>query len=113
MTGREDNQGASELTLPVAGAQAQRLAESVARSSEWSGRIARQTRSPIRAGLFRRFDPLGGRGALAAGFARVEPAVTGRPGYAPADLLKLYIYGYLNRVQSSRRLEREARRTSS
>src|SRR3954452_2232404 len=39
-----------------------------------------------------------------AGFARGEPAVTGRPGYAPADLLKLYIYGYLNRVRSSRRL---------
>jgi transposase len=44
------------------------------------------------------------------GFADVEPAVTGRPGYHPAPLLKLYIYGYLNRVQSSRRLEREARR---
>jgi transposase len=46
----------------------------------------------------------------AAGFGRVEPKVTGRPAYAPADLLKLYIYGYLNRVQSSRRLEREAGR---
>ena len=45
-----------------------------------------------------------------AGFARVEAKVTGRPGYAPADLLKLYIYGYLNRVRSSRRLEREAQR---
>jgi transposase len=44
------------------------------------------------------------------GFKDVEPAVTGRPGYHPAALLKLYIYGYLNRVQSSRRLEREARR---
>jgi transposase len=44
------------------------------------------------------------------GFEDVEPAVTGRPGYHPAVLLKLYIYGYLNRVQSSRRLEREARR---
>ena len=41
----------------------------------------------------------------AAGFARVEPKPTGRPGYAPADLLKLYIYGYLNRIRSSRRLE--------
>ena len=41
----------------------------------------------------------------AAGFARVEPKVTGRPAYAPADLLKLYIYGYLNRVRSSLRLE--------
>src|SRR5947199_7512812 len=46
----------------------------------------------------------------AAGFARVEPKVTGRPGYAPADLLKLYIYGYLNRVRSSRRLEAETHR---
>jgi transposase len=40
----------------------------------------------------------------AASFIHVEPKVTGRPGYAPADLLKLYIYGYLNRVRSSRRL---------
>lgn len=44
------------------------------------------------------------------GFERAEPASTGRPGYHPACLLKLYIYGYLNRVQSSRRLEREAGR---
>jgi transposase len=45
-----------------------------------------------------------------AGFLRVAPKVTGRPGYAPGDFLKLYIYGYLNRVQSSRRLEAECRR---
>ncbi|MBL8447566.1 MAG: IS1182 family transposase [Zoogloeaceae bacterium] len=44
------------------------------------------------------------------GFAAAQPAVTGRPGYHPGLLLKLYIYGYLNRVQSSRRLEREAQR---
>ena len=44
------------------------------------------------------------------GFARATAAATGRPGYHPAILLKLYIYGYLNRVQSSRRLEREAGR---
>ncbi len=44
------------------------------------------------------------------GFGRVEPLATGRPGYHPSVLLKLYIYGYLNRVQSSRRLEREAGR---
>jgi transposase/IS5 family transposase len=44
------------------------------------------------------------------GFARVTPKATGRPGYAPSDLLKLYIYGYLNRVRSSRRLEAEAHR---
>jgi transposase len=46
----------------------------------------------------------------AAGFGRVQPKATGRPGYAPADLLKLYIYGYLNRVRSSRRLEAETHR---
>jgi transposase len=46
----------------------------------------------------------------AAGFARVAPEKTGRPGYAPGDLLKLYIYGYLNRVRSSRRLEAECHR---
>src|ERR1700756_514983 len=40
----------------------------------------------------------------------VTPAATGRPGYHPSPLLKLYIYGYLNRIQSSRRLEREAQR---
>ncbi|MEO1206838.1 MAG: IS1182 family transposase [Pseudomonadota bacterium] len=44
------------------------------------------------------------------GFNDVEPAATGRPGYHPSALLKLYIYGYLNRVHSSRRLESEARR---
>ena len=41
---------------------------------------------------------------------RVAPKATGRPGYAPGDLLKLYIYGYLNRVRSSRRLEAECHR---
>jgi transposase len=46
----------------------------------------------------------------ALGFAGATPAATGRPAYHPAVLLKLYIYGYLNRVQSSRRLEREAGR---
>src|SRR5580693_6989716 len=46
----------------------------------------------------------------AASFIHVEPKVTGRPGYAPADLLKLYIYGYLNHVRSSRRLEAETHR---
>ncbi|WP_284210438.1 transposase, partial [Mesorhizobium tianshanense] len=45
-----------------------------------------------------------------AGFGRVAPKATGRPGYDPADLLKLYIYGYLNRVRSSRRLEAETHR---
>src|ERR1035438_1224858 len=44
------------------------------------------------------------------GFAGVHPAVTGRPAYHPSTLLKIYLYGYLNRVQSSRRLEREAQR---
>ena len=46
----------------------------------------------------------------ALGFSGVAPEATGRPSYHPAVLLKLYIYGYLNRVQSSRRLEREAGR---
>jgi transposase len=44
------------------------------------------------------------------GFWGVDPELTGRPSYHPSVLLKLYIYGYLNRVQSSRRLEREALR---
>src|SRR3954452_4835674 len=46
----------------------------------------------------------------AAGFVRSRPKATGRPGNAPADLLKLYIYGYLNRVRSSRRLAAETHR---
>ena len=46
----------------------------------------------------------------ALGFIGTSPAATGRPAYHPAVLLKLYIYGYLNRIQSSRRLEREAQR---
>jgi transposase len=44
------------------------------------------------------------------GFERAAPAEPGRPGYHPAILLKLYVYGYLNRIRSSRRLEREAQR---
>jgi len=47
---------------------------------------------------------------LGLGFDGAQPAATGRPSYHPSVLLKLYIYGYLNRVQSSRRLEREADR---
>ena len=47
---------------------------------------------------------------LSLGFKGADPASTGRPAYHPAVLLKLYIYGYLNRIQSSRRLEREAQR---
>jgi transposase len=46
----------------------------------------------------------------ALGFAGVDPAATGRPAYHPAVLLKIFIYGYLNRIQSSRRFEREAER---
>lgn len=46
----------------------------------------------------------------ALGFGGVSPASTGRPAYHPATLLKVYLYGYLNRVQSSRRLERETQR---
>jgi len=44
------------------------------------------------------------------GFEGTMPAQTGRPAYHPSVLLKIYIYGYLNRLQSSRRLEREAQR---
>jgi len=44
------------------------------------------------------------------GFEGMEPKPTGRPGYHPATMLKIYLYGYLNRIQSSRRLEQEARR---
>jgi transposase len=44
------------------------------------------------------------------GFKSIDPAVTGRPAYHPAVLLKLYVYGYLNRIQSTRRLEMEAQR---
>ena len=44
------------------------------------------------------------------GFKGVDPHTTGRPAYHPSVLLKLYIYGYLNRIQSSRRLERETQR---
>src|ERR1700691_5034103 len=46
----------------------------------------------------------------AIGFGGVQPAATGRPAYHPSTLLKIYLYGYLNRLQSSRRLEREAQR---
>ena len=47
---------------------------------------------------------------VSLGFDGAIPADTGRPAYHPAILLKIYIYGYLNRIQSSRRLEREAQR---
>src|SRR5260370_36925696 len=43
------------------------------------------------------------------GFLRAQPAETGRPAYDPSDLLRLYLYGYLNRVRSSRMLERETK----
>jgi transposase len=46
----------------------------------------------------------------ALGFQHAQPEPTGRPPYAPGDLLRLYLYGYLNRLRSSRRLEREAQR---
>jgi len=46
----------------------------------------------------------------ALGFKRIEPNVTGAPAYHPAALIKIYIYGYLNRIQSSRRLEKETQR---
>ncbi|MBZ5877312.1 transposase, partial [Chromohalobacter israelensis] len=46
----------------------------------------------------------------ALGFERARPAATGRPGYHPADMLRLYLYGYLQQIRSSRRLERECQR---
>ncbi len=46
----------------------------------------------------------------ALGFVRAQAAETGRPGYDPRDLLKLYLYGYLQQIRSSRRLEAECRR---
>jgi len=51
-----------------------------------------------------------GLNVVGLGFVRAVPAATGRPGYDPRDLLKLYVYGYLNEVRSSRKLERECRR---
>src|SRR4029078_1532488 len=48
----------------------------------------------------------------ALGFSGMTPSATGRPAYHPSTLLKIYLYGYLNRVQSSRRLEREAQRNT-
>src|SRR6516165_1477706 len=53
---------------------------------------------------------IGGLNLAELGFDGVAPEATGRPSYHPSVLLKLYIYGYLNRIQSSRRLEREAGR---
>jgi transposase len=47
----------------------------------------------------------------ALGFTRAVPQETGRPGYVPADMLKLYIYGYLHQIRSSRKLEQETPRT--
>ena len=72
--------------------------------SVWTTTLARTTPS---ASSTRFFD---GLDLAAAGFERVQPKATGRPGYDPADLLKLYLYGYLNRVRSSRRLEAETHR---
>src|ERR1700683_5869665 len=53
---------------------------------------------------------VGGLAMCELGFERAEAAETGRPGYDPRDLLKLYLYGYLNQIRSSRRLEAECRR---
>ncbi len=51
-------------------------------------------------------------GLGAQGFEGIVAAATGRPAYHPADLLKRHIYGYLNRIQCNRRLEREAQRNA-
>src|SRR5947199_6273906 len=53
---------------------------------------------------------IGGLDLRGLGFTDVEAAETGRPGYHPAALLNLYVYGYLNQMRSSRRLEKEAER---
>lgn len=53
---------------------------------------------------------VGSLNLIELGFERAVPEATGRPGYDPAALLKLYVYGYLNRLRSSRRLERECQR---
>src|SRR6201987_3883140 len=53
---------------------------------------------------------VGGLDMEQLGFMRAEAAETGRPGYDPRDLLKLYLYGYLQQIRSSRRLESECRR---
>ena len=61
--------------------------------------------------ICRVIDAFVGRLAMShLGFERAEAADTGRPGYDPRDLLKLYLYGYLNQIRSSRRLEAECRR---
>src|SRR6202158_1228255 len=61
--------------------------------------------------LCRVIEAFVGRLDMAAlGFERAEPAETGRPGYDPRDLLKLYLYGYLQQIRSSRRLESECQR---
>ena len=70
----------------------------------WTTTSARRTRCALSKPSSRGWD------LPAAGFARVEPEETGRPGYRPSDLLKLYIYGYLNRIRSSRRPEAETHR---
>lgn len=53
---------------------------------------------------------IGALDLAALGFTKARAKATGRPPYDPADLLALYLYGYLNRVRSSRRLERECER---
>ena len=53
---------------------------------------------------------VGGLDFAGLGFERAEAAETGRPGYDPRDLLKLYLYGYLQQIRSSRRLQAECQR---
>ncbi|MDR2246629.1 MAG: transposase [Treponema sp.] len=53
---------------------------------------------------------INGLDLAALGFSRPQPHETGRPGYGPKDLLKLPVYGYMNRVRSSRRMETETKR---
>src|ERR1700686_4774019 len=85
--------------------------DATCRCRRWSPHARRSDGSSYRRPLVRAVDVFVDALELRdLGFDGVTPAATGRPGYHPSPMLKLYIYGYLNRVQSSRRLEREAGR---
>src|SRR5690349_22853087 len=108
--GRRDRAGSGRIPKPCLGDPMRRFVEGVDRSQntlfpesldDWV-----DENNPVRV-IDAFVDALDLR---ALGFDGVVPEATGRPSYHPASLLKLYIYGYLNRVQSSRRLEREAGR---
>ena len=87
---------------PAAGSPRSRPLRLHPRSRRWASGLRRARAAPSS-------QSGDGKGTTGLGF-EVTPAATGRPAYHPAMLLKLYVYGYLNKVRSSRRLEREARR---